>query len=300
MLARNQPRKLLVEGETDRGVIAGLVEANGVPWPDPPNSPVFIDTRGSVNEILKPGVLEAELGATGLEALGVVVDANGDAASRWDDLRAWCGSQFPDLPDQIPADGLEVVHSGGPRFGVWIMPDNRFTGMLEDWLVGLIPEESRPLYELAQNCVSDSKRQNAPFKDIHRTKAEIHTWLAWQDETRPATLRCRNTPSAGPHATRLRAVRELVQESLSRVDPAAFEGAAAAHRCCHGRRKDRMVVTTHRGWFAASASGMFISSSAPTSRVTRCVCFVPRHWLQDSSLGRPCTIPGPLGSPAPA
>ena len=52
MPARNHPRKLLVEGETDRSVIACLIEANGVSWPDPPDSPVFIDTRGSVDEIL--------------------------------------------------------------------------------------------------------------------------------------------------------------------------------------------------------------------------------------------------------
>ena len=182
MPRRNHPRKLLVEGKTDRGVIAGLMEANGVPWPEPPNSPVFIDPRGSVDEILKRGVLEAELGASGLEALGVAVDANGSAASRWDELRVWCGSEFSELPDEIPGEGLQVMHSGGSRFGVWIMPDNRFRGMLEDWLARLIPEESGALYELAQRCVSDAKRQGAPFKDVHRTKADIHTWLAWQDE----------------------------------------------------------------------------------------------------------------------
>ena len=71
-----------MEGNTDRGVIAGLMEANGVPWPDPPKSPVFTDSLGSVDEILKPGVIEAELGASGLEALGVAVDANGDASTR--------------------------------------------------------------------------------------------------------------------------------------------------------------------------------------------------------------------------
>lgn len=145
-----------MEGDTDRGVIAGLMEANGVVWPDHPDSPVFIDSLGSVDEILKPGVLEVELGASGLEALGVVVDANGDANTRWIDLSEWCSSEFSDLPDEIPAQGLEAVHSGGPRFGIWIMPDNRSTGMLEDWLVRLIPEASGPLYELARNCVSDS------------------------------------------------------------------------------------------------------------------------------------------------
>ena len=62
------------------------------------------------------------------------------------------------------------------------MPDNRFSGMLEDFLVRLIPNESRPLYELAENSVAEAKRNDAPFSEVHRTKAEIHTWLAWQDQ----------------------------------------------------------------------------------------------------------------------
>ena len=181
MPERNHPRKLLVEGGTDRSAIACLMEANGVSWPDPPDSPVFIDACGSVDEILRPGVIEGELRVPGLEALGVVVDADGDAVARWNQLATCCGNEFEELPNRIPAEGLQVVHSGDVRFGVWIMPDNRFTGMLEDWLVRLIPARSRPLYELARNCVAESKRQSAPFRDVHRTKAEIHTWLAWQD-----------------------------------------------------------------------------------------------------------------------
>jgi hypothetical protein len=182
-LSRNHPRKLLVEGETDKRVIPYVMEAHGVTWPsEPAEYPVFIEAYGSVDEILKAGVVEGEIRASGLEALGVVVDADGDAAARWEDLRTWCANEFTELPKKIPAAGLVVAHSGGPRFGIWIMPDNRLTGMLEDWLVQLIPEASEPLYELARNCVADSKCRGAPFREVHRTKAEIHTWLAWQDE----------------------------------------------------------------------------------------------------------------------
>ena len=141
---RDYPRKLLVEGETDKRVIPYLMEANGVMWPDPPASPVFIEPYGSVDEILKPEVIELEIGASGLEALGVVVDANGDAAARWDGVKTWCGSEFADLPEEIPDD-------------------------------------SRPLYELARNCVAEAQRSGAPFRDVHERKAEIYTWLAWQD-----------------------------------------------------------------------------------------------------------------------
>ena len=62
------------------------------------------------------------------------------------------------------------------------MPDNRFRGMLEDFLIRLIPDEYGALYGLAQSCVAEAARNGASFKDTHMRKAEIHTWLAWQDE----------------------------------------------------------------------------------------------------------------------
>ena len=174
------PRKLLVEGDTDQRVIPYLMEENGVPWSSS-DFPVFIDPRGSVDEILRPGLIKGELAASGLEALGVVIDADGDPAARWDQLRTRLSSDFSDLPDEIPAEGLEVVHSDGPRFGVWIMPNNRFKGMLEDLLVQLIPDKSSHLHELARNCVATARSNDAPFKDVHERKAEIYTWLAWQN-----------------------------------------------------------------------------------------------------------------------
>ena len=45
-----------------------------------------------------------------------------------------------------------------------------------------MPTESKSLYGLAQECVANASSSGAPFKTTHRSKAEIHTWLAWQDE----------------------------------------------------------------------------------------------------------------------
>ena len=61
------------------------------------------------------------------------------------------------------------------------MPDNRCEGMLEDLLVRLIPSDSTALYELAQDCVGEARSNHAPFRDVHERKAEVYTWLAWQD-----------------------------------------------------------------------------------------------------------------------
>ena len=171
-----------MEGATELRVIPELMEANGVAWDLDGEPVVHIEPNNGVEELLKKGVIESELGASGLQALGVVIDANGDAERRWTQMRNRCRYAFERLPDEIPENGLEVDHRGGARFGVWIMPDNRFCGMLEDFLIRLIPDEFGPLHDLARSCVAEAARSGASFRGVHKKKAEIHTWLAWQDE----------------------------------------------------------------------------------------------------------------------
>ena len=103
-------RKLLVEGNTDKRVIPFLMEANGVEWERSGEPVVCIAPYGSVDELLKPGVVEAELRASRLEALGLMVDTNGDAFDRWNRIRSLCHDEFEHLPDRIPRGGLEIVH----------------------------------------------------------------------------------------------------------------------------------------------------------------------------------------------
>ena len=171
-----------MEGATELRVIPYLMEANGIAWGPRGDPVVHIAPNNGADQLLKRGVIESELAASGLEALGVVIDANGDAVRRWSQIRVRCSNEFDELPHEIPENGLEVDHRECPRFGVWIMPDNRFRGMLEDFLIRLIPDEYGALYGLAQSCVAEAARNGASFKDTHMRKAEIHTWLAWQDE----------------------------------------------------------------------------------------------------------------------
>ncbi|EDN65659.1 conserved hypothetical protein [Beggiatoa sp. PS] len=67
-----------------------------------------------------------------------------------------------------------------PRLGIWLMPNNQDTGMLEDFLKQLaIPET----LATAQSCVKCAQRRKVThFKEAHVSKAELYTYLAWQDE----------------------------------------------------------------------------------------------------------------------
>ena len=173
-------KKLLVEGDTEVRVIPYLMEQNGVTWKVEDQPVVHIEPQGGVEEIMKPEVISSELKATGIEALGVLVDADEDAGKQWARIKNICTNHISGLPDQIPDEGLKIDLPQGPVFGVWIMPDNRYTGMLEDFLARLIKEDSRELFEYARDCVVEAKRKGANIRKNHVIKAEVHTWLAWQ------------------------------------------------------------------------------------------------------------------------
>ena len=182
MPPRVRPKKLLVEGSTDQRVMPYLLEANGVQWQVAGEPVVYIEPCNGIEQMLKQGAIEGELAASGLEALGIVVDANSDAHKQWARVRNRCLRQIPSLPEDVPAEGLRVASATGPRFGVWIMPDNRLTGTLEDLLVQLVPADAKRLFDLAKQCVEEASVLGATFKPVQRTKARIHTWLAWQNE----------------------------------------------------------------------------------------------------------------------
>jgi len=67
------------------------------------------------------------------------------------------------------------------------MPDNKVPGILEDFVSFLIPEKNM-LWDRAQSCVAQIPKEEFSFdienKDLFswQKKAEIHTWLAWQEE----------------------------------------------------------------------------------------------------------------------
>ena len=62
------------------------------------------------------------------------------------------------------------------------MPNNQTPGILEDFVSFLIPQDEALLWEMARTCVDKIPDDMRHFKDRHIIKAQIHTWLAWQEE----------------------------------------------------------------------------------------------------------------------
>ncbi|MCX7045844.1 MAG: hypothetical protein NTX50_10230 [Candidatus Sumerlaeota bacterium] len=174
-------RKLLVEGLDDKRIIPHLVEPHGIRWESAPKQYVveIIPCEGD-SQILAPGLIETHWSEREMKALGIILDADENAADRWLQVRNRCQEMFPNLPVNISPQGL-VINKNDQKFGVWIMPDNQSRGMMETFLSCLIPDNGHPLWSEAQSACQRAKELGAPYKEAHQDKAKIHCWLSWQD-----------------------------------------------------------------------------------------------------------------------
>ena len=187
-MADGGKRLLLVEGNHDKVFIEQFcVRAH---------LPVVIERQQQAETALEvravgkpedlPGFLPDQLTNEHLLAIGVVVDFDdperiAEQEHRWRIVRPLLVAAGIEPPADLPADGLVLPNARYPQFprvGVWLMPDNQSVGMLETFAQRLVPADD-PLLSHAAKVVSelDPKR----FRRAHVPKAEIHTWLAWQE-----------------------------------------------------------------------------------------------------------------------
>ena len=168
------PKRLLwVEGKDDSALVQSLCKNQQVP------EVFLIEDRQGFRNVLKG--LGVELRRRGLERFGIVVDANGDVDARWASIRNILLSEgYPEAPDSPAPDGTILSAPGRARVGAWLMPDNASPGMLEDFAARLIPADDY-LWARAAEVVDGIPDEHRRFAAGHRSKAVVHTWLAWQE-----------------------------------------------------------------------------------------------------------------------
>ncbi len=170
---------LLVEGEDDKRVIPELIEKNGVVWTqDDPLIP-HIHSCGGYSKLLNQ--IRSRLKESSLSQLGVIIDADENPLGRWESIKNRCQASIPSLPNELPEDGLICEVTKDLKFGVWLMPDNFQRGMLETFLAYMIPNETEPLWQFAHSSVQEAVNRGAKLTEVQYDKANIYTWLAWQD-----------------------------------------------------------------------------------------------------------------------
>ena len=163
---------LLVEGQDDKHVLSNLLFAHGL------QLDFEIRDKDGVDSLLS--ALPMELRRSDLKRLGIVVDADSPIGDRWKQVRSvLIKVGYVEVPLAPQPEGTVLTAKGKPAIGVWMMPDNRQDGMLEDFAAFLVPANDT-LMARARAAVDQIPPAERLF--THEMKATIHTWLAWQRE----------------------------------------------------------------------------------------------------------------------
>ena len=187
-------RVLLVEGPDDEHVIRHICLRHG----DVARFEIR-QTKG-IDQLL--AAIEAETKAAGRQSVGLLVDANSSLDDRWRSLADRLRQVGIEPPKALDKEGCVI--SGRPRLGLWLMPDNRNSGELEDFVQTLIPVDD-PVWPLATKYIGEIPPEHRQFSESKVSRAQIHAWLAARKEPRQmgSAIRTGELSADGELAVRL-------------------------------------------------------------------------------------------------
>lgn len=163
---------LLVEGKDDLMVFKNVLENHQI------KESFEVEDKNGRESLFKslPLYFKADK-----KTIGVVLDADFGLKKTWGKLKGIL-TEKGYRPNELNKQGTILTAHGMPKFGVWIMPDNKENGMLEDFIKHLVPkgDVAMPFVEETLQELEGEKLNK--YKDIHRSKARVHTWLAWQKD----------------------------------------------------------------------------------------------------------------------
>lgn len=181
---------LVIEGQTDIDFLNALLNKEGlhgkIQLTPPKHYGYSKDTVTHFPDLISINLKRMRTG--GVQNMGIVADADyvsgGGFNDRWKALTqplAACGYRIPNPPKRKYLGTIFGGHPDGlPPVGLWIMPDHKSNGMLENFIESIIKHtpEQDALIGYAKHCIKNLPHQL--FSPYQETKATIYSWLAWQ------------------------------------------------------------------------------------------------------------------------
>jgi hypothetical protein len=176
--------QIYVEGVNDQHVVRNLLGVHGVDCVlfGPVNAVDSLAVRNMNGYETLLRSLESGLDEPTLERLAIIVDADTNLDARWQSLRNrlnHLGASLPDTPDTAGVISMVQRPDRDVSVGIWLMPNNQLPGNLETFAAFLI-RTGDVLWPHAQSTVSTLPEQR--FHETAREKANMHTWLSWQEK----------------------------------------------------------------------------------------------------------------------
>lgn len=176
---QSNDKKLFVEGVNDREVVYRVENHYGL------RDICEVKAIGSKEGVRQALELHLNEMASKVKIVGAILDADQDLSSTWTSIKSAIDlTKRYNAPKVIPFGGLvlESIVPDNPKLGIWIMPDNSNRGMLEDFMREMIPSDDNLITQVSNTLDDLESKQLQRYKAVHRSKAWIHTYLAWQDE----------------------------------------------------------------------------------------------------------------------
>ena len=181
---------LLVEGQDDKHIVAQLCERDGFVTTRSgqdvlvtlreQSASFLIAEKGGQPDLLKS--IRQEVVVSGRQTVGILLDADDDLKKRWIEIgdELWrAGVQLPSLPNPI---GTIIAEQGDqPRIGIWLMPDTKSQGELEDFALEMIPSND-PVWPFSLHYIENIPSLDRRFRPEKIQKAEVYAWLAARKE----------------------------------------------------------------------------------------------------------------------
>jgi hypothetical protein len=76
---------------------------------------------------------------------------------------------------------VSIIQNDNIKVGVWLMPNNEMSGMIEDFINFLVPEADELLPIVKTHLENIESQKLNQYSEIHRSKAKIYSWLAVQE-----------------------------------------------------------------------------------------------------------------------
>lgn len=173
---------LLVEGKSEESILKQLCPLCGI------ETNFEISPQGSLDQ-LKTAFKTYLKSTNTLKKVWIIIDADTNFENAWQSIRdiiTRSGKYSIDKKLCLPVEGVVITPSDTSDItvGIWIMPNNKDVGMLENFLLKIIPNGDS-LHERSIEIIEELEKSRLNhiglYKSVHKSKAQIHTWLAWQD-----------------------------------------------------------------------------------------------------------------------
>ena len=172
---RKSDRVLLVEGENDLHVVLHLrgriEQEEGLE-----SIPEFcIDEKGGIDQLLD-SILN-EIRVADRRAVGIVVDADTAPLDQWKAVADQLQKVGLAIPEDPVPGGICIRESTRlPRVGIWLMPDNKSPGELEDFVRTMLPNGD-PVWPASAKYINSIRPEHRKFRE-KVLRAKLHAWLA--------------------------------------------------------------------------------------------------------------------------